>query len=79
MDNRRWIAAILAIIGLFYVAAPHSLHVSSGLGFGWGHTMHIVFGFALFVIAGALYSMSGKRKVKSEKSATKPVRRKRRK
>ena len=55
MDNKIWLVAILAVIGLFYVAAPHSVHISSGLGFGWTHTMHIMFGVVLFIIAGILY------------------------
>ena len=61
------LAAVLAVIGLFYVAAPHTLHISSGFGLGWDHTAHMVLGFVLFVLAGIAYSISGK---------TKPARRK---
>lgn len=55
MGIEKIIAGILVIIGLFYVAVPHDVHVSSGIGFGWNHTMHITFGVVLFIIAGMLY------------------------
>ena len=44
------IGIILIIIGVFYAAAPHSIHVSSGVGFGWEHTMHMIFGIVLIII-----------------------------
>ena len=64
------IAGALIIIGLFYVTMPHSIHISSGLGFEWTHTMHIMFGLVLFITAGILWF--------SKQKKTRPSARKRR-
>ncbi len=66
------IAGVLIVIGLFYVAVPHDIHISSGLGFEWTHTMHIMFGLVLFIIAGILWFY------KQEKTRTPARKRKRR-
>ena len=41
---------ILLLVGLFYALAPHTLHVSTGLGFGLDHMMHQVIGVILIVV-----------------------------
>lgn len=46
---------ILVALGLFYTLAPHSLHVSSGLGFGLSHTVHVTIGLVLLVIAAKIH------------------------
>jgi len=48
-------SAVLGILGLFYVAAPHTLHVSSGASLGLDHTYHMVLGLVLLVIAAVVY------------------------
>ena len=81
MNGKKLIPIVIAIIGLFYVAAPHDVHVSSGLDFGWTHSAHIVLGFVLFVIAGAIYFSGGKRaaKIKARPAVkAKPVAKKKR-
>lgn len=50
MNAKLIIGVILLLVGIFYGAAPHSLHVSSGLAFGLDHTMHIVLGIVLIII-----------------------------
>lgn len=55
------IASILLIlIGLFYAAAPHNIHVSTGLGLGLEHTMHIALGVIL-LLAGVAVWWKGKK------------------
>ncbi len=44
------LGVILLLVGLFYVLAPHTLHVSTGLAFGLDHTMHIVLGVILIIV-----------------------------
>lgn len=46
---------VLAILGLFYAAVPHAVHVSSGLTFGLDHSIHIALGVVLLVAAGLVY------------------------
>ena len=59
------VGIILLILGLFYAAAPHDIHVSSGAGFGWDHTVHIVLGVILIIIGIlAIYFSSKKKKGK---------------
>ncbi len=62
-STTRLVSGIIALIGLFYFVAPHSLHVSSGLGLGADHTMHMFIGFILFIAAGALYILPKKKAV----------------
>ena len=47
--------AILGILGLIYLAVPHDIHVSSGLGFGLDHSVHVVLGIALLALAAVVY------------------------
>ena len=44
------IGIILLLLGIFYVAAPHTMHVSTGLDFGFDHTMHQILGVILLVV-----------------------------
>ena len=53
---------ILAVVGLVYLALPHSLHVSWGIDFGLDHAIHMVFGVVLLAVAGLLYWKGQKRK-----------------
>ena len=45
------IAGIVGLLGLFYAVLPHSVHISSGLGFGLGHTVHIAIGVISIIVA----------------------------
>jgi len=54
------IGIILLLVGLFYVLAPHTLHMSTGLGFGLEHTMHQILGVVLIVI-GAIILWKGRK------------------
>ena len=51
------LSAVLVIIGAYYALVPHTLHVSSGLGFGLAHTAHVVFGIILLVAGVGYYAM----------------------
>lgn len=51
---------ILLLVGLFYVLAPHTLHVSTGLGFGLEHTMHKVIG-AILIVLGIIVLWKGRK------------------
>ena len=51
------ITVILALVGLFYLATPHEIHVSSGLGFGLEHPVHMLIGVVLLVIAFLMFKM----------------------
>jgi len=53
-DSRMIGGVILGIIGLFYAILPHSMHTGSGLGFGLSHTVHVVLGVILIVVAALL-------------------------
>ncbi|MFA4819949.1 MAG: hypothetical protein WC613_03235 [Candidatus Aenigmatarchaeota archaeon] len=44
------VGIILLLLGIFYVAAPHSMHVSTGLGFSMEHSTHQILGVILFVV-----------------------------
>lgn len=50
------ITAILAIAGAYYLLAPHTLHVSSGLGIGLNHSIHIILGVILLAAGAAYYA-----------------------
>ncbi len=50
MNAKRILGIIILLIGVFYAAVPHNLHVSSGLGIGLEHTMHIALGAVLIII-----------------------------
>ena len=45
------IAGIVGLLGLFYAVLPHSVHISSGIGFGLSHTVHIAIGVVLIIVA----------------------------
>ena len=51
------VAVILAVLGAYYLLAPHTLHVSSGLGLGLEHTVHIILGVVLLAAGAAYYGM----------------------
>lgn len=44
------IGIILLLIGAFYALVPHSVHISSGIGFGLSHGVHVVLGIVFIVI-----------------------------
>ena len=54
------IAGILALVGLFYAALPHSAHTSSGIGFGLSHTVHLVIGAVLIIAAIVVFMIAKK-------------------
>ena len=54
------IAGVLALVGLFYAALPHSVHTSSGIGLGLSHTVHVIIG-AVFIIAAIVVFMAAKK------------------
>lgn len=39
---------------------PHSVHISSGIGFGLPHTMHLLIGVVLIIAAIAIFVMAKK-------------------
>jgi len=55
------IAALVGLLGLFYALMPHSVHISSGIGFGLPHTAHLLIGIVLVIAAIAIFVM-GKKK-----------------
>ena len=61
MPNTKYIiAVIIGLLGLFYAALPHSIHTSSGIGFGLSHTVHIALGVVLIIVAIAVF-VAGKK------------------
>lgn len=42
---------LLALLGAFYTFAPHTIHVSSGLDFGYSHTVHVLSGTLMLLMA----------------------------
>lgn len=60
------LGVILLIPALFYTIIPHSVHLSTGLDFGFSHTVHVLgYGIPLLIIAIILIvtgSMIKKRK-----------------
>ncbi len=44
------IGIILLLIGAFYTFLPHTTHVSSGIGFGLTHTIHLTIGIIVLII-----------------------------
>ena len=80
MCTEKWIAGIAAAIGAFYALMPHSVHVSTGLGFGLTHEMHVIIGVALVLIGAFVYFTMG-RKAKTSarpRRSARSARRKRR-
>ncbi|MBI2971685.1 MAG: hypothetical protein HYY37_04690 [Candidatus Aenigmarchaeota archaeon] len=56
--NKQYAAIASALAGVFYLAAPHSLHESTGVGLGASHTAHMAFGASLLILAAVLYLTS---------------------
>ena len=54
------IGIILLIIGAFYALLPHTIHMSSGLGFGLSHGIHLIIGIVVLII-GVVVLIIGKR------------------
>lgn len=50
MNTKHIVSIIILIVGLFYAVAPHSVHVSTGLGLGWEHANHVIIGIILLLI-----------------------------
>lgn len=50
VNSKIVLGIIILLIGIFYTAAPHSVHTSTGLGLGLDHTAHIVLGIILIII-----------------------------
>jgi len=50
VNTKLIIGIIIFIIGIFYAAVPHGIHVSSGMDFGLEHTTHVLLGLILLVI-----------------------------
>jgi len=63
MNTMKIVSVVLVLLGLFYAIAPHNVHVSSGLGLGLEHTMHIAVGVILVVI-GLVAWWKGKKPAK---------------
>ena len=53
---------IFGLAGLFYMLAPHEIHVASGLGFGLAHEVHIILGIFLLITAGIFWLLSRNKK-----------------
>ena len=51
---------ILLVIGAFYALLPHTTHISSGLGFGLDHGIHLIIGVIALVV-GIIVLIMGKR------------------
>lgn len=47
------VAVIIALVGLFFLAAPHNVHLS--LGLVAEHSMHQITGVILLVVAAAVH------------------------
>ena len=54
------IGIILLIIGAFYALLPHTIHMSSGLGFGLSHGIHLTIGVIALII-GVIILIIGKK------------------
>ncbi len=63
MNAMKIVSLVVILLGLFYAIAPHNVHVSSGLGLGLEHTMHIAIGVILVVI-GLVVWWKGKKAAK---------------
>ncbi len=48
------IGIIILVIGAFYTFFPHSIHISSGLGFGFVHSIHVTIGIVFLIVGGFL-------------------------
>lgn len=66
MDGKKILSIVLILVGLFYAIVPHNTHVSSGLGFGADHTVHIALGVILLIV-GVVVLWKGKKSSKPAK------------
>ena len=55
------VSIVLLLAGAFFFFFPHSVHISSGLGFGLSHGYHLLLGFILIVI-GIIVLILGRKK-----------------
>jgi len=53
--------AIFALVGLFYLLAPHEMHVGLGLDFKASHADHLIFGAVFLIITGLVWHLNGKK------------------
>lgn len=51
----------LLAYGAFYFFAPHTLHVSTSLGFGLEHSWHQMIGLGLMIVSGFQLTRYGNR------------------
>ena len=65
--NRERIASslIVALAGLFYIFAPHELHVAIQADFGFSHGVHVIMGAALIGMSIYYVRMKPEKKKKS--------------
>jgi len=54
------IGIILLLIGAFYALLPHTTNVSSGIGFGLTHTLHLTIGIIALII-GVIVLLIGRK------------------
>lgn len=54
------IGIILLVIGAFYALFPHTIHMSSGLGFGLTHGIHVAIGIVALIL-GIIVLLIGRR------------------
>jgi hypothetical protein len=52
---------MFVLVGLFYLLAPHEMHVGLGLDFKASHTDHLIFGSIFLIMAGLIWHLNGKR------------------
>jgi hypothetical protein len=48
------IGITILVIGAFYTFISHSIHISSGLDFGFVHSVHVTVGIVFLVAGGFL-------------------------
>ena len=53
--------SIFVLVGLFYLLAPHEMHVGTGLDFKASHADHLVFGAIFLIMAGLMWHLNGKK------------------
>ncbi len=54
------IGIILLLIGAFYALLPHTTHISSGIGFGLTHNVHVIVGIIALII-GVIVLLIGRK------------------
>jgi len=53
--------AVFALVGLFYLLAPHEMHVGLGLDFKASHSDHLIFGAVFLIMTGLVWYLNGKK------------------